>query len=48
MPKCTRPGHTEFKHGACVECRRRRQREYQADMRSARRKLRAIESLVAG
>lgn len=47
MPRCTLPGHTEFKHGACVNCRRRRQREYQAECRAARRQLKAVQAALA-
>lgn len=47
MPRCTLQGHIEFKHGHCVECRRRRQREYMAECRSARRRLKAIEAALA-
>ncbi len=47
MPRCTLPGHTEFKHSRCVKCHRRRSREYMAECRAARRKLRELEELLS-
>ena len=47
MKKCQRPGHDYFKNNTCVECRRRRQREYLADCRDARNQLRELKKVLA-
>ena len=44
MPRCNI--HNEFVNGVCVPCKKRRDREYMAQCREARRTLRQIQAVV--